>query len=63
MHAVREGLSVSIDGGKLVHRRTIKPFVAGSAIQSSVLLGSLDGVYVYIGGEGNILITKEGSLA
>jgi len=61
--ASRPGCIVTVVGGKLVHRRTIKPFQTGSAIQSSVLLGTLGGVYVYVGDEGNIVITEDGTLS
>lgn len=65
-HAVREGMAISVlDPGetRIVHRRTITPFKSGSAIQSSVLVCQLGDVYLYIGADGNMVMTKNGGLA
>ena len=65
-HAVRDDLSITIanDGdSKIVHRRTIKPFKTGSEIRTSVLVCYLDDVYLYIGNDGNMLMTKNPKLS
>lgn len=57
-------IAVSDDGdSKIFHRRTIQPFLKGSDIQSSVLVCKLDDTYLYVGNDGNFLLTKNGDLS
>ena len=65
-YAIRDDLSITVsnDGdSKIRHRRTIKPFKTGSEIRTSVLVCNLDDVYLYVGNDGNLLMTKNAKLS
>lgn len=61
-HAVGHGLTVSVLGGgekPLCHQRALKKSMrTGETVHHSVLRCHLDGVYVYVTSEGNVVVTR-----
>lgn len=58
--AVGDGLSLTVRGGRLFHRKAIKMDAQGNETRRlSMLVGELDGVRLYVCDEGRMVLTRE----